>query len=66
MDMDAGRFSDEALGHWKNLAIIGITLCSRAAIDAGVSPASAYRINGYYINKCDEALDPAHMLHYRN
>ena len=31
-----------------------------------VPPASAYRISGYYINKCDEALDPAHMLHYRN
>ena len=28
--------------------------------------ATVYRISDYYINKCDEAADPAHMLHYRN
>lgn len=66
MDRDVGRLSREDIRHRRNLAIIGITLCSRAAIDGGVSPTSAYRISGYYIQKCDEAQDPAHMLHYRN
>jgi len=66
MDRDSGRLAHIDIQHRRYVAVIGITLCSRAAIDAGVSPASAYRISGYYINKCDEALDPAHMLHYRN
>lgn len=66
MDRDSGRLARTDIQHRRYVAVIGITLCSRAAIDGGVSPASAYRISGYYINKCDEALDPAHMLHYRN
>jgi Response regulator containing CheY-like receiver domain and AraC-type DNA-binding domain len=66
MDRDSGRLAGDDVSHHRNLAIIGITLCSRAAIDGGVSPESAYRLSGYYIQKCDEAQDPAHMLHYRN
>ena len=66
MDMDAGRFSDEALGHWKNLAIIGITLCSRAAIEGGVLPETAYRISGDYIQRCDNATDAVSLLYCRN
>jgi AraC-like DNA-binding protein len=66
MDRDSGRLSSADIQHRRNLAIVGITLCSRAAIEAGVSPTSAYRISGHYIQKCDEARDPAHMLHYRN
>ena len=66
MDRDSGRLARTDIQHRRYVAVIGITLCSRAAIEAGVSPASAYRISGYYISKCDEASDPAHMLHYRN
>lgn len=66
MDVDVGRLSDHELNHWRNLAIVGITLCSRAAIEGGLSPQTAYRLSGYYIQKCDGAQDPAHLLHYRN
>lgn len=66
MDGDAGRLSREDLRHRLNLAIVGIALCARAAIDGGISPETAYRLSGYYIKKCDEAQDPAHMLHHRN
>ena len=66
MDRDSGRLSHSDLNHRRNMAIVGITLCSRAAIEGGISPAAAYRISGYYINKCDEAVDPAYLLHYRN
>lgn len=66
MDRDSGRLSRSDVRHHRYLAIVGITLCSRAAIEGGVSPASIYRISGYYINKCDETNDPAYMLHYRN
>ena len=52
--------------HRKNLAIIGIALCSRAAIDGGLPPESAYQISGYYIEKCDATENAANMLLYRN
>ena len=66
MDRDSGQLSRDYVQHRKNLAIIGVALCARAAIEGGVTPESAYRISGYYIQKCDEARDPAHMLHHRN
>lgn len=66
MDKDTGRLSHIDVQHRRNLAIVAITLCSRAAIEGGISPVSAYRTSGYYIQKCDEAQDPAHMLYYRN
>lgn len=66
MDRDSGRLSRTEVSHWRNLAIIGISLCTRAAIDGGISPEEGYRLSGYYIQKCDSAQDPAHLLHYRN
>ena len=66
MDADSGRLSEDFVRHRRNLAIVGIALCARAAIDGGIAPESAYRISGYYIMKCDTAQDPAFMLHYRN
>ena len=60
------RLSDDDVRHHRNLAIVGISLCARAAIEGGVSPRSAYRVSGYYIQRCDAARDPAHLLHYRN
>lgn len=66
MDRDSGRLSDDDVRHHRNLAIVGISLCARAAIEGGVSPRSAYRLSGYYIQRCDAARDPAHLLHYRN
>lgn len=66
MDRDSGRLSSQDLSHRKNLAIIGIALCSRAAIEGGYPPAGAYSLSGYYIQKCDTAQDPAHLLYYRN
>ncbi len=66
MDRDSGRLAQQTAAHHRNLAIVGITLCSRAAIEGGVPPETAYRLSGYYIQKCDNAQDPAHMLLYRN
>ncbi len=66
MDRDSGRLSRTEVSHWRNLAIIGISLCTRAAIDGGISPEEGYRLSGYYIQKCDSSQDPAHLLHYRN
>ena len=66
MDRDSGRLGSSELQHYKSNATIAITVCSRAAISAGVSPGDAYRVSGYYINSVNRAQDPAHILHYRN
>jgi AraC-like DNA-binding protein len=66
MDADAGRLSQSNLSHWRNLAIIGIAISSRAAIQGGLSPRTAYQISGYYIQKCDSAQNAANILRFRN
>ena len=66
MDRDSGRLSKNYMHHRKNLAIIGIALCSRAAIEGGLPPENAYQISGYYIGKCDATENAANMLLYRN
>ena len=66
MDDDEGRLSSSEIEHWRTLAVIGITLCSRAAIEGGMTPQSAYRISGYYINKCQVQKDVASVIRTRN
>ena len=66
MDRDSGRLSREEIRHRRNLAIVGISLCARAAIEGGITPEAAYRISGFYIQKCDSAESPASLLQYRN
>ena len=66
VDEDDGRLSAKDLEHWKNLAIVGITLCSRAAIEGGLSPQSAYRISGYYIGKCSPQTSATQILGMRD
>ena len=66
LDEDSGRLSSTDIGHWRTLAIVGITLVSRAAIEGGVPPETAYRLSGYYIGKCTNATERAALRHYRN
>ena len=66
MDDDNGRLSSHEINHWRNLAIVGIALVSRAAIEGGLSPQSAYRISGYYISKCDAQTSAAQILSMRD
>lgn len=66
MDEDGGRLSERDLEHWRNLAIVGIALVSRAAIEGGLPPQTAYRISGYYIGKCDQQVSATHLLGLRD
>lgn len=66
LDVDLGKLSSKELNHWRNAVIVGITLCTRAAIEGGVSPANAYRISDFYIQKSDSCKDIAQLLEYRN
>lgn len=66
MDMGIGILSAKELNHIKNTAIVGITLCTRAAIEGGVSPAIAYRMSDFYIQKCDSCVEAVQVIEYRN
>lgn len=66
MDSNIGRLGKSELEHWKNLSIVAATLCARAAIEGGVMPAAAYRLSGFYINRCTACEDVAQILIYRN
>lgn len=66
MDEDLGKMSDTVLNQWRNTAVVGITLCTRAAIEGGVSPAVAYQLSDYYISKCDSTEDVTRIIRYRN
>lgn len=66
MDADLGKLSKKELNHWKNVAVVAITLCTRAAIDGGISPYIAYQISDFYIQKSDSCTDIARMIRYRD
>ena len=66
MDRDRGRLSRQEMRHWKNLSIIGVSLCARAAIEGGLTPESAYRVSGFYIQKIDTAKDVPSIIIHRN
>ena len=66
IDEYVGRLSTNLLNHVRNRSIVSITLCTRAAIEGGVSPAKAYHLSDYYIRKCDERSDIVAITEYRN
>ena len=66
MDFHVTRLAANELTHWRNMLIVGITLCTRAAIEGGVKPYVAYKISDYYIIKGSECREPARILEWRN
>ncbi|EOS22674.1 hypothetical protein C806_03286 [Lachnospiraceae bacterium 3-1] len=49
----------DSLRQAKSTAIILLTLCSRAAIEGGVSPSAAYTLNDYYIQAIEDSKNIA-------
>lgn len=66
MDSDSGRLARQSIQHWKNLSIIGITLCARAMIESGITPETAYRTSGFFIQKCEIQANAASVRNIRN
>ena len=66
MDAEVGKLGASELTHWRNMLVVGVTLCARAAIEGGLMPYAAYRMSGYYINKGSECKDIMQILAYRN
>ena len=54
-----GRLGKDDLTHYRNLAIVVITLSSRSAIEGGVLPEIAYSLSDSYINALADLSDPA-------
>ncbi|MCM1345391.1 MAG: AraC family transcriptional regulator, partial [Muribaculaceae bacterium] len=66
LDVNVGRLGAGETEHWRNLSIVAVTLCARAAIEGGVAPSAAYRLSGFYIYKCTECKEIPQILTYRN
>lgn len=66
MDSQLGKMSSKESQQWKNACIVAITLCTRAAIEGGVSPHIAYRISDFYIQKCDQSKNALQSMKYRD
>lgn len=66
MDEKMGTVSATYADQAKRTAVIGITLCTRAAIFGGVSPSAAYQISDFYLQRLDFCLTPAKLLSVRN
>lgn len=66
MDKDLGKMSKQEKNHWNNAAVVAITLCTRAAIDGGISPPTAYQLSDFYIQKVDQTSEILQKLNYRN
>lgn len=68
MDIDTGtgRLSKKEVNHWKKVVIVAVTLCTRAAIEGGVSPSIAYQLSDFYIQKSDSYHTISELLACRN
>lgn len=66
MDIELGRLSANETNHWRNAAIVAITLNTRAAIEGGISAPAAYQLSDYYIQKVDGCRDIAKIIALRN
>lgn len=53
-----GTLSKDALRNSKNLAIVLMTLASRAAIRGGLLPEIAFSMSDIFIQKIEEMTDP--------
>lgn len=65
-DRILGKLSQDELTHWKYAAVVAITLCARAAMEGGVSPATAYHFSDFYIQRLDNCNDIPAVIALRN
>ena len=66
LDTQIGRMSKKEYSHWTKLCAVSITLCTRAAIEGGLTPAQAYRISDFYMQKMDACQSIPSLISCRN
>lgn len=65
LDEQIGFMSKNDVLQWQKLFTVAITLTARAAIDGGISPAVAYRLSDFYLQKCDTCQDVHELMGLR-
>ena len=66
IDITTGRMSKSEITHWKNVVVVAIALCIRAAIEGGIPPKEAYQLSDFYIQKSDECRNVSELIALRN
>lgn len=66
MDEATGTMSKNEIEQWRKLVTVAIALCTRAAIEGGVSPAEAYLLSDYYMQKSDTCKTVPMLIACRN
>lgn len=66
IDLSTGRMSRIEKNHWKNVVAVAIALCTRAAIEGGLSPKEAYQLSDFYLQKSDECKNVPELIVCRN
>lgn len=66
LDQQLGQMSQNRILQWRKLVTVAVALASRAAIDGGVSPAEAYKLSDYYLQKSDACMDVPALIACRN
>lgn len=66
LDGEIGKLSSSWDEQTERTAIIGITLCTRAAIEGGLLPTQAYQISDFYLQKLDLCSNNAQIIECRN
>lgn len=66
IDEGTGKLSRKEVTQWKNVLIVSVTLCTRAAIEGGLSPSIAYQLSDFYIQKSEQYHTVAELIECRN
>lgn len=66
MDEKVGLFSKSEYEHWQVMIVMAVTLCSRAAIEGGLTPVEAYGLSGYYIRMMNNCKTVNSLKAWRN
>lgn len=66
MDSKVGMLSESEQEHWKIMTVMAVTLCSRAAIEGGLTPSEAYGLSCFYIRKIESCSTKDELKKLRN
>ena len=66
IDVAMGRMSRSEKTQWKKVVTVAVALCTRAAIEGGLSPREAYQVSDYYLQKSDDCKNVSELIGCRN
>ena len=66
IDVAMGRMSRSEKTQWKKVVTVAVALCTRAAIEGGLSPREAYQVSDYYLQKSDDCRNVSELIGCRN